>query len=389
MQNLRSTIVKGSKTAFFLLLLLLSAFTVHAQQSAGPKESVWSNPLALSMIAIIFVLLLVIALLANVLLGTANWFLNKEKSNSGTTLKTIVTILFLSPFFSQAQTTAVTETPAIIGGLSSVTFFLLIAVITTELLVILVMAWFVKRFLSKEKEVVALQSVVKEKQVDTKALWDKLNKFRPVEQEAAIDLGHNYDGIRELDNKLPPWWLYGFYVTILFGVIYLWRYHVAETAPLSKGEYEIAMKKADEQKAAYLSKSANNIDENTVKLLTDPAALTAGKNIFIQTCAACHTKEGAGGVGPNLTDDYWLHGGSVKDIFKTIKYGWPEKGMKSWKDDYSPVQIAQLTSFVKSLHGTNPPNAKEKQGDLYKEESTVPVKDSSATNVKDTVAVKN
>jgi cytochrome c oxidase cbb3-type subunit 3 len=389
MQQFISTIIKGNKAGFFLLLLLLPTFTVHAQQSAGPKESVWSNPLALSMIAIIFVLLLVIALLANVLLGTVHWFLNKEKNKTGTTVKTIATLLILTPFFTQAQTTAVPETTTSIGGLSTVTFFLLISVITTELIVILVMAWFVKRFLTKEKEVVAMHSVVKEKKVDAKAWWDKLNKFRPVEQEAAIDLGHNYDGIRELDNKLPPWWLYGFYVTILFGVIYLWRYHVAETAPLSKGEYEIAMKKADEQKAAYLSKSANNIDENTVKLLTDPAAITAGKNIFIQACAACHTKEGAGLVGPNLTDDYWMHGGSVKDIFKTIKYGWPEKGMKSWKDDYSPVQMAQLTSFIKSLHGTNPPNPKEKQGDLYIEESIVPAKDTAATNVKDTVAVKN
>lgn len=389
MQKFISTIVKRNKAGFFLLLLLLSTFTVNAQQPAGPKESVWSNPLALSMIAIIFVLLLVIALLANVLLGTVHWFLNKEKNNSGTTAKTIVTLLLLTPFFTQAQTTAVTDTATSIGGLSTVTFFLLISVITTELIVILVMAWFVKRFLTKEKEVVAKQSVVKEKNADAKAWWDKLNKFRPVEQEAAIDLGHNYDGIRELDNKLPPWWLYGFYVTILFGVIYLWRYHIAETAPLSKGEYEIAMKKADEQKAAYLSKSANNIDENTVKLLTDPVALAAGKNIFIQACAACHTKDGAGLVGPNLTDDYWMHGGSVKDIFKTIKYGWPEKGMKSWKDDYSPVQIAQLTSFIKSLHGTNPPNPKEKQGDLYKDESSFPAKDSSGTNVKDTAAVKN
>lgn len=389
MQKLISTIIKRNKSGFFLLLLLLPAFTVQAQQSAGPKESVWGNPLAISMIAIIFVLLLVIALLANVLLGTANWFLDKEKNNAGTTTKTIATLLLLTPFFTQAQTAAATATVTSIGGLSTVTFFMLLAVIATELIVIIVMAWFVKRFLSKEKEVVALQTVVKEKKVDTKAWWDKLNKFRPVEQEATIDLGHNYDGIRELDNKLPPWWLYGFYVTILFGVIYLWRYHVAETAPLSKGEYEIAMKKADEQKAAYLSKSANNIDENTVKLLTEPAAITTGKNLFIQACAACHTKEGAGGVGPNLTDEYWIHGGSVKDIFKTIKYGWPEKGMKSWKDDYSPLQMAQLTSFIKTLRGTNPPNAKEKQGDLYKEEIVDPSKDSTTTNVKDTVAVKN
>jgi cytochrome c oxidase cbb3-type subunit 3 len=199
-----------------------------------------------------------------------------------------------------------------------------------------------------------------------------------MEQEANIDLGHNYDGIRELDNRLPPWWLYGFYVTIIIGAIYLWRYHVSETAPLSKQEFEIAMKKADEEKAAYLAKAANNVDENTVALMKEPAALDAGKTAFVQMCAACHGKAGEGGVGPNLTDDYWIHGGSIKDVFKTIKYGWPEKGMKAWQEDFSPVQIAQIASYIKSLHGTNPPNGKEKQGELYKEDGAAPATDSSA-----------
>jgi len=136
-----------------------------------------------------------------------------------------------------------------------------------------------------------------------------------------------------------------------------------------------------------MKKSANNVDETTVKLLSDNANLAVGKDLFMASCTACHGKLGEGTVGPNLTDDYWLHGGGLKDVFKSIKYGWPDKGMKSWKEDFSPMQIAQLTSYIKTLKGTNPPKAKEKQGDLYTEE-VVLVKDSAAVVIADTTAVK-
>jgi cytochrome c oxidase cbb3-type subunit III len=113
-----------------------------------------------------------------------------------------------------------------------------------------------------------------------------------------------------------------------------------------------------------------------VKMLDNPTDLATGKDLFLSTCAACHGKFGEGTVGPNLTDDYWIHSGSVRDIFKTIKYGWPDKGMKSWKEDFSPMQIAQLTSYIRTLRGTNPPKPKDKQGDLYVEEA---VSDSTST----------
>ena len=127
------------------------------------------------------------------------------------------------------------------------------------------------------------------------------------------------------------------------------------------------MNEAAVAKEAYLKKAANKVDETNVTYLTDAASLDAGKKIFITICMACHQADGGGAVGPNLTDQYWLHGGSIKDIFKTIKYGWPEKGMKSWQDDYSPVQIAQLSSFVKSLQGTKSAKPKEPQGVMYEE----------------------
>lgn len=366
------------------MLLLGTAAT--AQQTGGaPAPSIWDNALALTMLIISLVLLLVIALLANVVLGTAKLHFDKQKKSSDASKIITVLVLFLAPALLQAQDAAVTDAvtvaaPASIGGLTPLTFWVLAGVIATELLVIIVMGLFVKSFLAKEKIAVAKAAgkTVELKPAGFKIWWDKMNRFKPMEQEANIDLGHNYDGIRELDNRLPPWWLYGFYVTIIIGAIYLWRYHVSETAPLSKQEFEIAMKKADEEKAAYLAKAANNIDENTVTLLKEPAALDAGKTAFVQMCAACHGKAGEGGVGPNLTDEYWIHGGSVKDIFKTIKYGWPEKGMKAWQEDFSPVQIAQISSYIKSLQGSNPPNGKEKQGDLYKEDGAAPATDSTA-----------
>ena len=138
----------------------------------------------------------------------------------------------------------------------------------------------------------------------------------------------------------------------------------------------MAMQEAEEQRAVYLAKAKNNVDENTVTQLMDASDLDAGKKIFTTMCAACHAADGGGTVGPNLTDDYWLHGGGIKNVFKTITYGWPDKGMKSWKDDYSALQIQQIASYVLSLHGTKPATPKEPQGTLYKE-SDAPAADSS------------
>lgn len=370
------------------MVMLTLSLVVIAQDTvvtSKANESVWSNPLALAMLAIILVLLLVIVLLANVVLGTADWYYKKQP---GTTTKSIAVIIALGlPAITQAQEASTVAAPANIGGLSATTFFLLVAVIAVELLVILVMSFFVRSFFAKEKAkaATAVEETIKESSV--KKIWEKLNNFRPITDESSLDMGHSYDGIRELNNRLPGWWLYGFYATILFSMIYLWRYHVSHTAPLSGEELKIALVKGEEQKAAYLAKAANLVDENTIIYKKEDMAISAGSAIFKQACAACHGPEGQGNtVGPNLTDAYWLHGGSIKDIFKTIKYGYPEKGMQSWKDQYSPIQLAQLATFVKSLEGTNPANPKAPQGELYNE-TTAPAKDSTKV-VDSTVTAK-
>lgn len=366
-------------TGTFPVSIIAAAQTTAAAASEAPK-SVWSNPLALAMLAIIAVLLLVIALLANVVLGTAEWHYKKQSG----TAKTIALLLGLSlPAITNAQNATSTAAVTNIGGLTGTTFFMLLAVIGVELIVILVMAFFVRSFLAKEKAKVAVADGVVKKETNWQQLWDKLNSFRPITEESKIDLGHNYDGIRELNNRLPGWWLYGFYATILFAAVYLWRYHVAHTAPLSGEELKIALIKGEEQTKAYLAKAAYNVDENTVTYIKDATVLVPAEAIFKSTCKTCHGEKGEGNqIGPNLTDEYWIHGGGIKEIFRTIKYGYPEKGMQSWKDQYTPIQMAQLASYVKSLKGTNPPNSKEPQGELYKE--VAPAADSSTMPQKDT-----
>ncbi|MGC4057237.1 MAG: c-type cytochrome [Chitinophagaceae bacterium] len=156
-------------------------------------------------------------------------------------------------------------------------------------------------------------------------------------------------------------------------------------APLQIEEYTIAVAEAKAEHEAFLKTQANNVDENNVAVL-DAEGIAAGQALFTANCVACHGGKGQGAVvGPNLSDKYWLHGGGIKDIFKTIKYGWQEKGMKSWKDDFSPNQIAQLASFVYSLRNTNPPNPKEPQGELYNEAAASPAK-ADAANVADSTA---
>ncbi len=370
---------KTANRIIFFMLFLFTALAASAQQTTNKSEqSIWINPVALTLLALILILLLVIAILANLLLGIAKLHADKQ-NNTSTAAKTIAVMLALFvPAISEAQQAATSPSTSI-AGLSTTTFYLFIAVLAIELLVILLMSYFVKRFLAKEKVIAPVEITAERKPSFSKTWWEKINSFKPADQEASIDMGHDYDGIRELNNRLPPWWIYGFYLTIFVSIVYLWRYHISETAPLSKQEFEISMKHAEEEKAAYLAKSANKVDENTVQLIKDASALSIGKNAFEQMCSACHGKEGQGGVGPNLTDAYWVSGGSIKDIFKTIKYGRPEKGMKSWNDDYSPIQIAQLASYIKTLQGTNPPNQKEKQGELYKEDGPTPAKDSVTT----------
>jgi cytochrome c oxidase cbb3-type subunit 3 len=196
-------------------------------------------------------------------------------------------------------------------------------------------------------------------------LMKQLTDAKPVEAEGDILLDHDYDGIKELDNNLPPWWLYGFYITIIFSFVYLGIYEVFKVWPDQTEEYAIEMKVAEEQLAKAKASNKNLIDESNVTLLTDDSSLGVAAKLYTSSCAACHGDKGQGLVGPNLTDEYWLHGGSLKDIFSTIKYGVPAKGMIAWKNSLNAGQIQKLSSYIVSLQGTNPAGAKAAEGDKY------------------------
>ncbi len=198
-------------------------------------------------------------------------------------------------------------------------------------------------------------------------VWQKSHDFVPVEKEQSITFAHSYDGIRELDNHLPPWWTGLFVVTIIFSVAYLLFYHVMGTLPSQKAEYdnEVAVAQAQMQKLLATNPVAA-IDENNVEATADALALAEGKQIFLNTCASCHRKDGGGDIGPNLADDYWKHGGTIKDIFKTVRHGVQGTNMIAWEGVISPEKMKNVSSYVLALRGTNPPNAKKPEGDLFK-----------------------
>ena len=179
-------------------------------------------------------------------------------------------------------------------------------------------------------------------------------------------LEHNYDGIRELDNVLPPWWLYLFYFTIVIGVVYLFYYNILGIGDSQAQEYEHEMQAAAAQKKALAAAAPAAESFTEMTILKDEASLEKGKKIYITNCAACHGQNGEGGIGPNMTDNYWLHGNSIQELLKIINDGVPDKGMIPWKGNLTPKQMQEVASYILvSLHGTNPPNAKAPQGTLY------------------------
>lgn len=212
-----------------------------------------------------------------------------------------------------------------------------------------------------------------EEELHAPSFWTRfdraiLTQAVPVEKEADIMLDHNYDGIQELDNNLPPWWIWGFYATIIFSFVYLAHYHLFRTGPLQTEEYNIAMQEAADLAKARELKMKDFVSAETITALNTPEALGAGKGIYDKNCVACHGAELGGSVGPNLTDDFWINGGGIKNVFKVITDGVPAKGMISWKAQLTPKQIQQVASFILTKYGSNPVGGKEPQGEKYVEE---------------------
>lgn len=248
--------------------------------------------------------------------------------------------------------------------------FVMLILFVIAMLVILRALKIVSRILLKsqgysdEQIETGLNPVEKKKPKRKGEVWEKLLSLKPLSEEKDLIIEHEYDGIKELDNPTPAWFMYLFYGTILFAIGYLLNYQVFHIGQNQYEEYKTEMAQADAAHKLYLSKAANQVDENTVKLVHDPAVIASGQAIFKTNCVACHGDHGQGVVGPNLTDDYWLHGGKIGDLFKTVKYGVLTKGMPTWEKVLSPKQISDVVNYVKSLHGTNPANPKAPQGVL-------------------------
>lgn len=384
-----------NKKGLSLLLMMITTGGLYAQNYTGESTPITPPALIGIMGVLALVLLFVVIALLVAMANLPNLFKETPQNNKNNTSANSLIIFFLAGVLSlgsvYAQAPADSAAVASGGAIENimkgninvfdVSFWILFAVVLCEILVILgISILWLSRLFNTENRLAAEKGGVR------LSWWERFNDSKSLQEEKNIQLDHVYDGIRELDNSLPPWWLYGFYVSILFSAIYIWRYHIVYTAPLSEEEYNIAVNEGEIAKSEYMKKSSGGstkaIDENSVELLADASDISAGKSLYTVNCVTCHGSLGEGGVGPNFTDEYWIHGGSIKDVFKLIKYGAPEKGMVPWKDNFSPKQIAQIASFIKSLKGTNPPKAKEPQGDLYKEEATASAAPPSADSTK-------
>ncbi|MDG1332521.1 MAG: c-type cytochrome [Crocinitomicaceae bacterium] len=206
-------------------------------------------------------------------------------------------------------------------------------------------------------------------QIEEEAVMTKVNKILtdvvPIEEEETIMLHHEYDGIRELDNNLPPWWVWMFYATIIFGVVYIFNYHILGTSDLQLVAYEKEMEQAEIEKEAYRKAMAMNIDETNAVEMTDASDIAKGKELFAKQCVTCHLEKGQGYIGPNLTDNAWIHGYDISTIYKTIRVGSPNGKMPEHESKLNPIEIQQVASFVMSMPYAE---GSEPQGEIIEDE---------------------
>lgn len=353
------------KTAFTLAALALPVLSAHAQTGAAAANE---DLLCGLLIGFGLMFLVIILVLNNAISGLGG---NRKlwESKNGNKAASVAAILML---LSGSASAASPDAPVLgIFSQYSTTFWVLLFFDLFLLLIIIVQLRVFRKMVEalREKDAVTEPEteVVAEpaESVWMKKIMSLLTKSVPVEREEEVMTDHEYDGIRELDNVLPPWWVAMMYMTIIFAVVYLVHYHVIGTGDLQLVELRKDIEEADAEIAAYIALTKAQVDETNVTVVTDANRLASGEKIYVANCVACHGTLGEGGVGPNFADEYWIHGGSVNEIFSVIKYGVPSKGMISWRAQLSPTQIQDVSSYILTFQGTNPPNAKEPQGDLY------------------------
>lgn len=350
---------------FLLVPMVVAGMNALAQGAPAVAEaavqverySPYKDPVFYALVAVAVILLAFIMQLQKVFAGVAR---NAAAGKKGI-FPVIILLLGLTQLPNGAMA-AERQAAFLHEGFGSNAFNALIFLIIVEMAVVVYYVRMIQLLVSKQEAELPVTAAAP---VLRPSFWERFNKSVAVEKEAAILTDHDYDGIRELDNSLPPWWKYGFYLTIVWAAVYLVHFHVSKTGPLQIDEYKNQLAEAEIEMEEYRKRASNLVDETNVVVLTEAAALAKGKEVFTSMCATCHGVSGEGKVGPNLTDQYWKHGGDIKDVFKTIKLGVSGTGMKSWKADMSPSVMAQVASYILTLQGTNPAGAKAPEGNLY------------------------
>lgn len=333
-----------------LALSLIAPLGIMAQETAAApapvaeKASMFTGSSILLLLTI-FTLSAVIYILGrivkNLIESDTQEVAKQNKISKGLLSLVALMMLSVSSFAQDAKeaVAATTSQSSEVFGMDATLFWVMISVLLFEFIVVMYLCKILYIFLIR-KNLIKPFNVVLPK-------WLQYNTMMgndiPLEKDAEMLTDHDYDGIQELDNGMPPFLKYIFIATVIAAAIYWVNYHVLYASPLQIEEYKNELAQAEIQKAEYLKIAGNNVDENTVKLVTD---VSAGAKVYATNCVACHGDKGQGGVGPNLTDNAWIHGGDIKSIFKTIKYGVVAKGMRSWQSEIKPGDIQSVASYI-------------------------------------------
>ena len=372
-QRLNPTIMNKKTTLLFFALVMGIIPVSAAEADSGFSELLSGPNLTLAIIALIQLIAIIsVGSIIKKLTRNTDYFVKLKKLRESEGLKVAILMIGFSGLSllanAQEATEAVREQAPLYPEFARDPN----SIMLLGLNVILLLVFIYMTRLLRSTVAMLMPEIEEEPQTVAEAqasgVMHALTDAIPLEREHEVMMDHEYDGIRELDNNLPPWWVWMFYVTIAFAFVYMVYFHVLPYGQSQEEQYIAEVEAAEEAKAAYLAMAKNLVDESNVEMLSTESDLNAGKAIFVEKCQQCHAADGGGGVGPNLTDEYWIHGGSIQDIFKTVKYGVPAKGMISWESQLRPNEMAQVSSYIKSLMGTQPANPKEPQGDVWVEQ---------------------
>lgn len=351
------------------LALAPVAMAAFAQQTAAgvPSAAMADKTLIHVLVGLAGLQAIIIAALSAImanLAGPDGWLQKLGRGGKAVALAPL--LLLAAPAKAQAY---IPDT----GPNDNTTFWWLVAVNVFLFLVLFTQLSWLRTLTAAARPQEALAPEVKKARAQAwwEALRHKLTRQVKLEDEERIVLEHDYDGIKELDNDLPPWWLWLFYATVAWGVVYIVNVHVIKVWPQQDVEYANEMQRAKENVAAYLATQTNLVDETNVTFTDEAGVIAEGRTLYATYCTACHGADAAGSensVGPNLTDAHWLHGGGIKNIFHTIKYGVPEKGMIAWKSQLQPSEIRAIASYIITQEGKGGPDQKGPQGEIWKGE---------------------